>query len=219
MSGNGNRFSPHGFPQQSAGEQSGVRIRPLQEIDVMQAANIHIRTIPYSINALLGVAHLADTYRTLMRTDAAVSLVAVNEAGRVVGAVTGVTNRWMLLRAIFRSGILLSLPVRLLVHPKACVAIVAAVFHATTRHPRGVRAALTSVVVDNADQGMGVGSRLVAALEEIFAGRGITRYWLETRSNNTKAIEFYRKMGFVEFSRTRSDTCFVKQIAVQESRP
>lgn len=183
---------------------------------MIQAADIHIRAIPYSINALLGVAHLADIYRALMRTDAAVGLVAVNKAGRVVGVVTGVDNRWMLLRAIFRLEILSALAVRLLAHPEACVAILAAVFCATTRHPRGVSATLASIVVDNADRGTGVGSRLVAALEAVFAGRGITRYWLEARSNNAQAIEFYRKLGFVEFSRSRCDICFIKQIAVQE---
>lgn len=204
---------------EAAGERFPVTVRPLQEADVKQAVDIHIRAIPYSINSLLGEKHLADIYRTMVRMDGALALVAIDGAGRVVGVVTGLLDPRMILRAMARPVILGPLAVRLLAHPQVIMVSLSAIFGTASRRPRGVRTLLSSIAVADAARGQGVGTRLVAALDAAFTTRGITHYWLETRCSNPAALAFYAKLGFVEFSRTRRDVCFVRAIAKQERLP
>ena len=47
------------------------------------------------------------------------------------------------------------------------------------------------------EQGRGVGSALLGAVEELARRRGCKRLWLVTTNDNTHALAFYQRRGFV----------------------
>ncbi len=54
-----------------------------------------------------------------------------------------------------------------------------------------------SIAVHPLYRGLGIGSRLLKALEERLASRGVQRIFLEVDVLNEPAIDFYRKHGYV----------------------
>jgi DNA-3-methyladenine glycosylase I len=52
------------------------------------------------------------------------------------------------------------------------------------------------VSLDSMVEGRGVGSALVAAVEEATTKHGCKRLWLITTNDNTAALRFYQKLGF-----------------------
>ena len=101
---------------------------------------------------------------------------------------------------------------RLIIHPKTWVWIGDSIFQRSPKRPSEYPAALTSIAVAGAFRGLGVGRDLVCALERAFASRGIDGYWLETRKVNKGAHEFYRNLGFLEYSKGSEDLCLFKKI-------
>lgn len=216
MSGNRDFVAVSGDARQAADQRCTVNIRPLQEADVSRAVDIHIKAIPYSINALLGKSHLADLYRAFIRAEGVCALVAVDDSGRIVGVVTGVSDPQTILRAMGRLKLFVTLPIRALAHPKAVLEMVLSIFIKAARHPPGVRAMLTTIAVAAESRGKGIGADLVKALEACFNRWGIREYWLETRSNNSAAYKFYKTLDFTEFSRGTRDIGFTKRLPARE---
>ncbi len=58
----------------------------------------------------------------------------------------------------------------------------------------------------------GIGRKLITTFENDLHSKGISQYGLSVRKNNSKAIEFYRKLGFIEEFRTNKSIYFVKEI-------
>ena len=53
------------------------------------------------------------------------------------------------------------------------------------------------VSLDSTIEGMGIGSALIRAVREVAASAGCHRLWLVTTNDNTAALRFYQKRGFV----------------------
>jgi len=53
------------------------------------------------------------------------------------------------------------------------------------------------VTLDSARPGCGVGAALIAAVKEVARRAGCRRLWLITTNDNTHALRFYQKRGFV----------------------
>lgn len=53
------------------------------------------------------------------------------------------------------------------------------------------------VTLDSAREGIGIGSALIEAVKNAARQAGCTRLWLITTNDNTPAIRFYQKRGFV----------------------
>ena len=53
------------------------------------------------------------------------------------------------------------------------------------------------VTLDSLQSGKGIGSALIAAVREVAEARGCRRVWLITTNDNTPALRFYQKVGFV----------------------
>jgi diamine N-acetyltransferase len=53
-----------------------------------------------------------------------------------------------------------------------------------------------SLYVRPSDQGQGLGHRLMEASEREAAARGVDRVWLGVMQQNSRTIEWYRRMGF-----------------------
>jgi len=52
-------------------------------------------------------------------------------------------------------------------------------------------------------QGMGIGTLLLNAGEEVVESRGFSRSWLTCSSFNIRALDFYRRRGYTVFQSTR----------------
>ena len=64
----------------------------------------------------------------------------------------------------------------------------------TRRGGRGAR--LYSIAVAAAEAGRGVGSRLLAAAEEVALLRSAERVYLEVRADNPRAVALYKRSGY-----------------------
>ena len=63
---------------------------------------------------------------------------------------------------------------------------------------------LGNVAVDEAWRGQGIGRKLVAAVLELAADRGVREIFLEVRKSNVQAQELYRDFGFDEVGHRRN---------------
>jgi ribosomal protein S18 acetylase RimI-like enzyme len=60
----------------------------------------------------------------------------------------------------------------------------------------GQSARLYSIAVAQGEAGRGIGSRLLAAVEEAAIKRGARRLHLEVRADNSTAVSFYERLGY-----------------------
>jgi len=67
----------------------------------------------------------------------------------------------------------------------------------TTETCHVYRPAANASATDSARPGRGVGTALIVAAEEVAQRAGCRRLWLITTNDNTHALRFYQKRGFV----------------------
>ncbi len=192
--------------------QKDVKVQTLAPENIEDAVRIHIRSIGYSINAVLGQKHLMEIYAAILRSHAAAGFVAINEADNVVGAVTGAFDFGRFRKSLVAPGMLIRSAAKLAARPRAWGVLLQSVMDRRPAKP-DTAATLTSIAVDENLRGAGVGRMLVQSLEEAFASRGVSEYWLETRKDNTVAQSFYLKLGFKEYSRGSRDLCLTKSVS------
>jgi ribosomal-protein-alanine N-acetyltransferase len=65
-------------------------------------------------------------------------------------------------------------------------------------------ASLLNIAVKPEFQSLGIGYKLLQALVEIGKREGVSRFILEVRESNTKAISFYEKAGFCFIARRKA---------------
>ena len=63
---------------------------------------------------------------------------------------------------------------------------------------------LGNVAVDESQRGQGIGSKLIKAVLDRAADRGVREIFLEVRKSNTKAQELYKTFGFSEVGRRKN---------------
>ena len=63
---------------------------------------------------------------------------------------------------------------------------------------------LGNVAVDDSQRGQGIGSKLIKAVLDRAADRGVREIFLEVRKSNTKAQELYKTFGFSEVGRRKN---------------
>jgi len=188
----------------------------MNEADTARVAAIHRTVMGYSLNALLGPQHLAAVYRITAILPRACVRVAVDGA-EILGAVSAALDEEACARAVLRRlplRLKLRMALQLLVRP-ACWRALMAARHASKPvivDGQPVRACLTSIVVDPACQGRGVGRMLVAAVDEFMRGNGVKYYRLDTRAANAGARAFYTRLGFIEHEQRGFDIIFVRKL-------
>ncbi|MCX7847881.1 MAG: GNAT family N-acetyltransferase [bacterium] len=177
---------------------------------------LHRAVLGYSLNALLGPAHLAAVYRITAAMPSACVRVAV-EGEDLLGAVSATLDEERCAREILRMLPLsqkLSMAAQLSVRPACWRALMAArrASKPVVINGQAVRACLTSIVVDPAHHGKGIGRALVEAVEEFMRQHGVKVYRLDTRASNTGARAFYARLGFVEHEQRGCDIILVKTL-------
>lgn len=191
-------------------------IRPLEEGDCARVVALHRAVLGYSVNALLGVRHLAFVYRTTATLPGAFVRVAV-EGGTIVGAVSATVDEGRTARLLLQ---------RMTLVQRCCVATRLACspscWRALWRARRAsqpvivagapIDACLTSIIVDPLCQGRGIGRFLVGAVDDFMRQHALARYRLDTRLSNRGARAFYTRLGFCAHERRGSDILFIREL-------
>ena len=174
--------------------------RSLRLSDVRDAASLHRRAFPSFFLTSLGEPFLVQFYRGFIGDPTAVTAVAHDDVGRLVGAVVGTLES----SGFFR---------RLLLRrwPAFVSASVGAVVRSPAAAPRLLRAVgyrgdvesgtggalLCSICVDPALQGRGIGRSLIMAWTDAASAGGASRAFLTTDAeNNAATLRFYESCGW-----------------------
>lgn len=191
-------------------------IKPFDAAYADQIVRLHRAVMGYSVNALLGPAHLAAVYRITATLPGACVRVAVDDTG-LLGAVSATLDEEQCASQLLHA---LSIPEKLrmalhLTARPACWRALAAARRASKPvlvDGQPVRACLTSIIVDPSCQGRGIGRALVGAVDAFMREHGVARYRLDTRDTNAGARAFYTRLGFVEHEQRGSDIIFVRKL-------
>jgi colanic acid biosynthesis glycosyl transferase WcaI len=168
--------------------------------DVRELARLHRRAFPGFFLSTLGEPFLIQFYRGFLQDDTAVTVVARDNRGVPRGAVVGTTepagffgrlvrNRWPGFVAASASAVLRN--------PKSAPRLVRAVTYRGDATPGITGALLSSILVDPAFQGSGVGSLLIDEWAQVAASKGAGRAFLDTDATRNDAVEnFYQTRGW-----------------------
>jgi len=195
---------------------NSISVRVPDEKEIPQIVDIHRSELAYTLNSQMGSSHLAALYLTMLESPDCWVLAAFDE-NFPVGLVSGSLDmekvkteilrnfsavNWMnllfrfirnpLLIQEWRRGVLIGKPVRTLGQP--------------------VNAILTTIAVRKDHQRMGIGERLIQALEDEFLRRGVDIYRLDTTLANTGSRAFYKRLGFRELEQRSDSVVLIKRI-------
>ena len=111
-----------------------------------------------------------------------------------------------------RLGTLLTRPREVVLVAEAAPNHVVGWLHGTEQEllESGRRCEILGLVVDEAHRGEGVGRRLVAAVEEWAAGRGLDRVVVRSNVIRAESHPFYERLGYV---RVKTQHAYRKQLA------
>lgn len=171
-------------------------IRPMHAADVPAVARLHCSRVP-GLLTRLGLPATRVWYGAALQTGEAIGLVAVDGttvAGFVVGAVHPARLRASVLRAR-PAAILGSTVLGLLRRPSNLPDLL----RGWQGPPPGAFdpgvPELIYLAVASGQQGMGIGTALMAAFSNVLRGCGVAGYELSVDDDNPRAIGFYERAG------------------------
>ncbi|MBA2532844.1 MAG: GNAT family N-acetyltransferase [Nocardioidaceae bacterium] len=179
-----------------------ITIAPGAARDVDAVARLHAQLLADSFLATLGERFLRVLYRRIAR-DRASTLLVARRGPDVIGFIAGTENTKQLYRDFIR---------------RDAVRAVAAAGPGLVRNPRATletlrydavagsssdlpAAELLALAVRPSARGRGVGARLVAALQEDFGARRVSRARVTVAADNTAALAVYVRCGYVRAAR------------------
>ena len=177
----------------------------LRRTDVAELARIHERGFPAFFLTSLGLPFLREFYRAHLDDPTAVAVVARlaggPQRGRPVGVVVGTTRpAGFYSRLLRRRGLAFALAGArgALRRPTAVPRLLRALTYRGDA-PDPSFALLSSIVVDPAHGGSGIGAQLQQRWCEGAAAQGARRAYLQTDADENLAVRaFYRRCGWVE---------------------
>lgn len=166
---------------------------------VEEVVNVHLRSFEGFFLSFLGPNFLRLYYESVVGYRGAAGYVCVI-GGRVVGFVCGMVSPShfysYLLRTRWWRFALAALGAAL-GRPSVIPRLFRALFYPSQTSGRSDTATLTSIAVDPAVQGEGVGAQLIAAFLADMRARGVKRVDLTTdRYDNDEVNAFYQRQGF-----------------------
>jgi GNAT superfamily N-acetyltransferase len=189
-----------------------IVIQPLEDKFLREVVRIHRAVLGYTLNSQLGDEHLASIYRQMSKNTGGFVGVAF-VSGQPVGLVSGTTDmdemKAILLKSL-KPGQFGNIIAHLIKNPSLFME-----FYKNSVISRPIRingelitAILTTIAIDPRFQGLGIGKKLVFALENFFRSQNIQNYRLDTLVGNQSAREFYKNLGFQEVQ-TRADSVVI----------
>jgi len=178
-----------------------VSLGALTAPDVRPLARLHREAFPGFFLSTLGEPFLAQFYKGFLADESAVTVVARVADGAVVGAAVGTTEPAGFFGRLIRNrwpGFVLAGAKAVVANPKAASRLVRAVRYRGDAPGDGQGALLSSICVDPARQGTGLGRRLVEAWTREVAARGGRAAFLTTDAEENDAVNrFYQTQGWV----------------------
>lgn len=190
-----------------------------QETDIPAVVDIHQSVLGYTFNSQMGRMHLAAMYRSMLTSPDCCVQVAY-EGATPIGLVSGTLDVDRTRREIIKNFALRNWINMLLVLIRKPSLIDEWIKGNAIGKPvhvanRPVTAFLSTIAIRSDRQAMGVGGRLIHALEEFFLQRGVEIYRLDTLCTNNGARSFYARLGFREIEQRADSVVLVKRIAKQ----
>jgi ribosomal protein S18 acetylase RimI-like enzyme len=166
--------------------------------DALAVAHHHQQGIPTGVLAELSPPTLAKIYRSLAEGDDGFVFVGVDESGRVLGFVSGVTDVGRMYRRVIRRHFwsFAALGLKYALSPRMVRRLLNTLSYPAKVAGAYPRAELLSIVIEPAGQGSGLGTALLQALRGEFQRRGIERIKVMVRADFARANGYYRKHGF-----------------------
>jgi ribosomal protein S18 acetylase RimI-like enzyme len=195
-----------------------ITVQHLEEDQLEDVITVHNKVLGYTLNSRLGPEHLRLLYSTMLKNPNCFVGVAQIDS-KIVGFISGTLNIESTKSMFFRSisiGHLFRIISHFLLHPSLVVnywhgtQIEKPVFYKGTV----VEPILTTIGVDDAYQGLGIGRKLVKNLEQFFLHKGVSVYRLDTLLSNQNARKFYASLGFVEVAERADSVVFVKVLEI-----
>jgi len=173
------------------------RISSHNHAQLDQIAKLHIAEIRGGFLSSLGEQVLRDFYYTIAQSDGSFIIAAVSDRQQVLGFLAGGIGTHSLYREHLKYRQPLSI-IRLaftLALPKRLRKIIETLRYTEQRNDSYPRAEILNFCVDSRAQRAGLGRRLMASAEAEFADKGIDCIKIITGQTQTKAQNFYRKLG------------------------
>lgn len=191
-------------------------MQPLEEQFLEAVVSLHQSVLGDTLNSQLGKKHLRLLYSVMSKTSDSFVAVALHDS-RPIGFVSGALNIESIKRLLTQSASLphwINIAGRFLMNPRLTLdwahgsEISKPVYLQNTL----VEPILTTIGVDGHFQGLGVGKKLINALEEFFLQHRVPAYRLDTLKSNQNAKNFYIKMGFIPLMERADSIIFVKPL-------
>jgi ribosomal protein S18 acetylase RimI-like enzyme len=163
-------------------------------------AALHRRAFPAFFLSRLGEPFLVQFYLGFVDDKSAVTVVARDAGGTPVGAVVGTLEPARFFRRLLRRrwwGFALASVGAVCKHPSSGLRLVRAIAYRGGADSPAAGALLSSVCVDPALQGRGVGRHVLEFWEELVFQRGVFQAFLTTDADGNEAANaFYRSRGW-----------------------
>jgi len=173
---------------------------PMEPADVPVLARLHVSAFPGFFLSTLGEPFLVQMYRGFLTDPSAVCVVARDEGGDVIGAVVGTVQPAGFFSRLLRRrwpGFVLASIGAVIRNPAAAPRLLAAVRYRGGPRAGDDGALLSSICVDRAAQGGGVGRELIAAWERAVSDLGVDTASLTTDADDNFAVNrFYQSRGW-----------------------
>lgn len=191
-----------------------VSIIKLEQIHVPAVVKLHRWHLPYTVNSLLGEAHLGFLYELMRKDPASVVLVALIN-GAVAGVVSATLDPVELKNMIFSKMLVadwVKLFLRIVANPKAVTAWYKGrnVGSPVQCQDLLVVPCLTAIAVDSSFRQAGIGRYLVNGVEEFCRAHGQLAFRLDTVADNLVSRKFYQKLDFIEAEQRGENVMLVK---------
>jgi ribosomal protein S18 acetylase RimI-like enzyme len=178
-----------------------LALRPLAVEDVRPLARLHRSAFPSFFLSSLGEPFLVQFYRAFLTDDTAVTVVARSAGEDILGAVVGTTEPAGFFTRLLRRrwpGFVAASARAVLTNPRATPRLLRAVRYRGDTSPHGDGALLSSICVDPAHQGEGLGRQMIEAWTREAARKGAASAALTTDADDNDAVnQFYRARGWV----------------------
>lgn len=172
-------------------------LREMKVVDVPQVVKIHQDALPNDFLPSLGEEFLAVLYQANLGTKDAWVTVYRDE-GKVWGFVMGTVNfKNFFLSTLISNWLKFSFIIaKQLIRKPSLLSKVLQTFLYSRKEKSDINAELVVIAVDNSNQGRGIGTKLIQALESKFKKLGIKQYKVTTLKSYEGANRFYHKLGF-----------------------
>ncbi len=188
-------------------------IESCQPKDLRDIVKLHQAVLGYTLNAKIGDWFLIYLYDSLLKQPELNIVLVAKEGDKIIGFISattdyGATNRYLMESLALKDKItifwfILSHPNRLIEFIKQRQFSSFLLYQFTQP-----LCSILTLGVDQHQQGKGIGKKLINTLITVLRPHGVQRVMLDTKQNNTQAIQFYKRYGFKEQDRIFGNLIF-----------